>query len=161
MWQELARILALLISNYQKLQELNKEKHGVLVLVKMQELEKLIAREEDIIKEINQAEKQRRQLLQKMADSGVKVRPDMEMHQVWEQCPNAQQKELLYKLHKMLAQLVKDVQEANANNEILITSALEAINAKLNQLGGSMVEPTYGNRGQEQVIHRKNFNLEA
>ena len=84
MWQELARILALLISNYQKLQELNKEKHGVLVLVKMQELEKLIAREEDIIKEINQAEKQRRQLLQKMADSGVKVRPDMGMHQVWE-----------------------------------------------------------------------------
>ena len=139
MWQELARILALLISNYQKLQELNKEKHGVLVL----------------------AEKQRRQLLQKMADSGVKVRPDMEMHQVWEQCPNAQQKELLYKLHKMLAQLVKDVQEANANNEILITSALDAINAKLNQLGGSMVEPTYGSRGQEQVIHRKNFNLEA
>ena len=155
MWQELARILALLISNYQKLQELNKEKHGVLILVKMQELEKLIAREEDIIKEINQAEKQRRQLLQKMADSGVKVRPDMEMHQVWEQCPNAQQKELLYKLHKMLAQLV------NANNEILITSALDAINAKLNQLGGSMVEPTYGSRGQEQVIHRKNFNLEA
>ena len=50
---------------------------------------------------------------------------------------------------------------ANANNEILITSALEAINAKLNQLGGSMVEPTYGSRGQEQVIHRKNFNLEA
>ena len=99
MWQELARILALLISNYQKLQELNKEKHGVLVLVKMQELEKLIAREEDIIKEINQAEKQRRQLLQKMADSGVKVRPDMEMHQVWEQCPNAQHKELLYMLH--------------------------------------------------------------
>ena len=45
MWQELARILALLISNYQKLQELNKEKHGVLVLVKMQELEKLIVRE--------------------------------------------------------------------------------------------------------------------
>ena len=156
MWQELARILALLISNYQKLQELNKEKHGVLVLVKMQELEKLIVREEDIIKEINQAEKQRQQMLQKMADSGVKVRPDMEMHQVWEQ-----QKELLYKLHKMLAQLVKDVQEANANNEILITSALEAINAKLNQLGGSMVEPTYGSRGQEQVIHRKNFNLEA
>ena len=133
MWQELARILALLINNYQKLQELNKEKHGVLILVKMQELEKLIAREDIIIKEINQAEKQRRQLLQKMADSGVKVRPDMEMHQVWEQCPNAQQKELLYKLHKMLAQLVKDVQEANANNEILITSALEAINAKLNQ----------------------------
>ena len=54
-----------------------------------------------------------------------------------------------------------DVQEANANNEILITSALEAINAKLNQLGGSMVEPAYGSRGQEQVIHRKNFNLEA
>ena len=161
MWQELARVLALLINCYQKLQELNKEKHGVLVLVKLQELEKLTAREEAIINEINQAEKQRRQLLQKMSENGIQVRPDMEMNQVWEQCPNAQQKELLYKLHKMLAQLVKDVQEANANNELMITGALEAINAQLNQLGGSMVEPTYGSRGQEQVIHRKNFNLEA
>ena len=51
MWQELARILALLISNYQKLQELNKEKHGVLVLVKMQELEKLRSEERRVGKE--------------------------------------------------------------------------------------------------------------
>ena len=33
MWQDLARVLALLITKYQKLQELNKEKHGVLVLM--------------------------------------------------------------------------------------------------------------------------------
>lgn len=161
MWQELARILALLISHYQKLQELNKEKHGILVLVKLQELEKLIDREEAIIKEINQAEKDRQQLLKKMSENGIQVRPDMEMNQVWEQCPQRQQKELLYKLHKMLAQLVKDVQEANANNEILIKAALDAINANLNQLGGSTVEPTYGSQGQEQVTHRRNFNLEA
>ena len=161
MWQELARVLALLISHYQKLQELNKEKHGILIMVKLKELEKLTAREGDIIKDINQAESERRQLLQKMADSGIQVSPDMEMNQVWGQCPQRQQKELLYKLHKMLAAVVKDVQEASANNEILISSALDAINAKLNQLGGSMVEPTYGSRGQEQVNHRRNFNLEA
>ena len=60
----------------------------------------------------------------------------------------------------MLAKLVKDVQEAVANNEILITSALDTVNFRLNQLGGSVVEPTYGSKGQEQVIHRKNFDLE-
>ena len=42
MWQELARILAVLITQYQKLKQLNEEKHGILVLVKMQELEKLV-----------------------------------------------------------------------------------------------------------------------
>lgn len=161
MWQELAKILALLISNYQKLQELNKEKHGILVLVKLKELEKLIPREEAVIKDINHTEKKRRQLLQKMAESGIQVHPDMEMHQVWEQCPEAQQKELLYKLHKMLAKLVKDVQEAAANNEIMITAALDAVNVKLSQLGGSMIDPAYGNKGQEQVSHHGKFNLEA
>ena len=35
MWQELARILAELITGYQKLKQLNEEKRGVLVLVKL------------------------------------------------------------------------------------------------------------------------------
>ena len=161
MWQELARVLALLINHYQKLQELNKEKHGVLVMVKMQELEKLVHQEENIIKEINAAEKERRELLGRMAKSGIKVAPDMAMNQVWGQCPDAKQKELLYKLHKMLAKLVDDVQDAVANNEILISSALDAVRFKMNQLGGTVVEPSYGSRGQEQVSHSKNFDLEA
>ena len=67
MWQELAKILAVLITQYQKLKQLNEEKRGILVLVKMQELEKLVRQEEDVIKVINQTEKQRQELLARMA----------------------------------------------------------------------------------------------
>lgn len=161
MWQELARLLAALITQYQKLQKLNEEKRGILVLVKLQELEKLVRQEEDVIKVINQTEKQRQELMARMAAGGVKVAPDMRMDAVWSQCPERQQRETLHKLHKMLGKLVAEVQEASANNEILIASALEAINYRLNQLGGSTVEPAYGSRGQEQVSYVKNFDLEV
>ena len=161
MWQELARILAVLITQYQKLKQLNEEKHGILVLVKMQELEKLVRQEDDVIKVINQTEKQRQELLARMAAGGVRVTPDMRMDSVWSQCPERQQRETLYKLHKMLGKLVAEVQEASANNEILIRGALDAINFKLNQLGGTSVEPAYGQGGQELVSHEKNFDFEA
>ena len=96
-----------------------------------------------------------------MAKSGIMVSPDMQMDSVWSQCPERQQRETLYKLHRMLGRLVDEVQEAVANNGILVASALDAVNFRLNQLGGSMVEPAYGSRGQEQVSHIKNFDLEV
>ena len=161
MWQELAQILATLITQYQKLKQLNEEKRGILVLVKMQELEKLVRQEEEVVSAIHRTEKKRQELLERMAKSGIRVSHDMQMDSVWSQCPERQQRETLYKLHKMLGKLVAEVQEASANNEILISSALDAINFRLNQLGGSTVEPAYGSRGQEQVSHIKNFDLEV
>ncbi|MDD3115702.1 MAG: flagellar export chaperone FlgN [Anaerovibrio sp.] len=161
MWQNLAKILAALIDQYQKLQKLNEEKHGVLVLVKLKELEEIVRLEEGIIRSVNQLEKQRQEAIVKLSDGGVRIQPDTRMNDVWGQCPEAAQRELLYRLHKTLSRLVQEVQEASANNEILIASALEAVNYKLNQLGGSVVEPAYGRQGNEQVSHRKNFDLEA
>ena len=161
MWQELARILAELITDYQKLKQLNEEKRGVLVLVKLQELERLVRQEEEVVSAIHRTEKKRQELLGRMAKSGIRVSPDMQMDSVWSQCPERQQRETLYKLHRMLGRLVDEVQEAVANNGILVASALDAVNFRLNQLGGSMVEPAYGSRGQEQVSHIKNFDVEV
>lgn len=161
MWQELAKTLAVLITKYQKLKQLNEEKREILVFVKLRELEKLVKQEEEVIREIQQTEKQRQELLARMAEKGIRVSPDAHMSGVWPQCPDRGQREKLYKLHKMLGRLVDEVQEASANNGILISSALEAVNFRLNQLGGSMVEPAYGSMGQEQVSHIKNFDLEV
>ena len=161
MWQDLPRILAELITDYQKLKQLNEEKRGVLVLVKLQELERLVRQEEEVVSAIHRTEKKRQELLGRMAKSGIRVSPDMQMDSVWSQCPERQQRETLYKLHRMLGRLVDEVQEAVANNGILVASALDAVNFRLNQLGGSMVEPAYGSRGQEQVSHIKNFDLEV
>ena len=133
----------------------------MLVLVKLQELERLVRQEEEVVSAIHRTEKKRQELLGRMAKSGIRVSPDMQMDSVWSQCPERQQRETLYKLHRMLGRLVDEVQEAVANNGILVASALDAVNFRLNQLGGSMVEPAYGSRGQEQVSHVKNFELEG
>lgn len=161
MWQELSRILAMLADQYRKLKELSKEKHNALVLMKMQELEQILTREEAIIKNINQAEKQRQEVLAKLAATEIKLDHDIHKQDVWGHCPDAVTRQLLFRLHKTLSREVKEAQEAAANNEILIHGALDAINFRLNQLGGSRVEPAYGSGGQEQVSHRKNFDLEV
>lgn len=161
MWQDLARTLALLIKNYQQLEQLNEEKRGVLVLVKLQELEKLTEREGKLVQAIQQAEKDRQRIIGELSANGVRIDATMQMTEVWSQCPDAAQRATLRKLHLMLSDLVAKVQEANANNEILISGALEAVVFKLNQLGGSAVEPAYGQKGQEVVSHQQNFDFKA
>ena len=161
MWQELAKVLAQLIKEYQKLQALNEEKRGVLVLVKLKDLERIVQQEEQVIKEINSVEESRKELLNRIVNSGVKLSQASHMQDVWGQCPDMSQRDLLRRLHTALAKLVAEVQEASANNEILIRGALDAINFKRNQLGGTSVEPAYGQGGQELVSHEKNFDFEA
>lgn len=161
MWQELAKNLAVLISNYQKLIKLNEKKHGVLILVQLSELEKIVQEEEKIVAKIHQAEKDRQGIMTQLAATQPSLQPDMQMDEVCNQCPDEGHRNTLRRLHQMLSKLVKEAQEASANNEFLISAALDAVNFKLNQLGGSTVEPAYGKQGQEIVSHSNNLNLET
>lgn len=159
MWQELAKLIATLIDRYQKLEKLNEEKRSVLTMVNLKELERIVGQEEAIADDINKIEKQRLELINRMASSNVKITVGMNMKDVWSQCPDSNVRDLLRRSHTMLSELVKRVQEAKDNNEILIRAALNAINFKLNQLGGTSVEPAYGQKGQEIVTSQKNFDI--
>lgn len=161
MWQRLASNLATIIKYYQALAELNEEKRKVLTFVDMQGLDKVVHHEEKIIADINKAEKLRQQIVRELAAADVKIQPDMKLVQMSYQCPDNALRERLLRLHAMLDELVKKVKQASENNEILIVAALNAVNFRLNKLGGVTVENRYGNHGQEQVSHARNLDFEA
>ncbi|MBQ1855566.1 MAG: flagellar protein FlgN [Anaerovibrio sp.] len=161
MWQELAQIIATLISQYQKLQKLGEDKRTALAAVDLKGLEKIVLQEEAIIEQINNAEKKRQDVINQLAKQYVKIQPGMAMRGVWEQCTNGQMRDVLRRTHKTLEDVVKKVQAIQENNEIMISAALNVINFKLNQLGGTTVEPSYGQSGQEKISHEKNLDLEV
>jgi len=161
MWQELTKVIATLITEYQKLQKLEEEKRTVLAAVDLKKLEQIVHQEEAIVEQVNKAEKQRQEVINQLAKQYVKIKPDMAMRDVWIQCTDGQLRDVLMRSHNMLEDVVKKVQALQENNEIMISAALNAINFKLNQLGGTSVEPSYGQSGQEKVTHAKNFDLEV
>lgn len=161
MWQELAGNMALLIKHYQELLALNGEKRKVLVLVDIKALDKVLEKEQTVISAINKAENARQEILRELAAANADIRPDMRMVDLLHHCKNPQKREQLHKLHKILDKAVKDVQFATDNNAMIIRAALNAVNFKLNQLGGASVEQGYGQKGQEQVTHQKNFDFQA
>ena len=161
MWQNLAGNMALLIKEYQKLLDLNEEKRRILVRVDMKALEKLLSREESILNAIHKAENSRREMLQEMASANSDIRPDMRMVELLHKCHNPEKRDQLHKLHIMLDKIVKDVQAATDNNAIIIKAALNAVNFRLNQLGGTSADGGYGRGGKEHITHEKNFDFQA
>lgn len=161
MWQKLASNMAFIIKQYQQLLALGKEKHKVLVAVDIKSLESVINREQEYITAVNKAEKTRQSIIKELSVTDVRISSSMKMYDVLQQCRDSVQKEQLEKLHIMLGQLVKEVNAVNEENTFLTKAALNAVNFKLNQLGGLSVEQGYGNRGQEQVSHQKNFDFRA
>ncbi len=161
MWQELAEVIDILVENYKKLQALGNEKRGVLVNVDIKALEKIVHQEEAVVETINKAEQRRQKVINRLASENVTIEPDMQMRDVWSQCPDNRLRDVLRDSHKSLQEVVKKTKEIQDNNEIMISAALDAINFKLNQLGGASVEPVYGNSGQAVVSHEKNFDLEV
>ena len=161
MWQDLAKVIATLITEYQKLQKLGEEKRAVLAAVDLKSLEKIVLQEQTIIEQINKAETKRQDVINQLAKQYVKIHPDMAMKDVWNQCRDDKMRDVLERTHKTLEDVVKKVQALQENNEIMISAALNVINFKLNQLGGAAVEPSYGQSGQEKVSHEKNLDLEV
>ena len=47
------------------------------------------------------------------------------------------------------------------NNQILAQGALDAVRYHLNRIGGAEVEPAYGNKGDNVITHKKNFDFKA
>ena len=57
----------------------------MLVLVKLKDLERIVQQEEQVIKEINSVEESRKELLNRIVNSGVKLSQASHMQDVWGQ----------------------------------------------------------------------------
>ena len=102
MWQELAEAIDILVENYKKLQALGNEKSAVLVNVDIKALEKIVHQEEAVVETINKAEQRRQKVINRLASENVTIEPDMQMRDVWSQCPDNRLREVLRNSHRSL-----------------------------------------------------------
>ncbi len=161
MWQELIHVLEKIQSGYQKMIELSKKKRTVLVMVDMKGLENIIKEEKLLLEDIHQAELRRQGILKQLAVSEPRIQADTRMTEAISFAPSKAIADRLGKLHQSLSELIAEAQEAGDNNQVLVHGALQAVNYRLNQLGGSAIEPTYGGKGQELVSSSKKFDFKA
>jgi len=160
MWKELVRVLDALTEAYSQLLKIAGAKRGVLVTVQLEKLEKLLEVEKTVIDRIHKLEDERRSVLLQLCKSEKSLLPEMSMKEVTEHSPTPY-KVKLAELHEKLGELVKEAGQKSEENEFLIKSALGAVHYHLNRIGNSTVEPAYGQKGQEIVTRRKNFDFEA
>ena len=160
MWQDFANTLNELNKAYKALIELGKKKRNALVMVDMKTVETLLPQEEKLTAEIARLEKNRQNILLKMAATNEKLGPESKMEDILSFAPAGKMREVLQKLYVMLQATVKEAQELSEGNSLLIRAAMEAAAFHLNRIGGATVEPAYG-RGGEVVTHRKNFDYNA
>ena len=160
MWQDFANTLNELNKTYKTLIELGKKKHQALVLVDMKTVEALLPQEEKLTATIAQLEKNRQNVLLKLAVTSEKLGPESKMTDILKLAPAGKTQELLQKLYTMLQATVQEARELSENNAVLIRAAMNAAAYHLNRIGGATVEPAYG-KGGEVVSHRKNFDYNA
>ena len=102
MWQDFANILNDLNKAYKALIELGKKKRNALVMVDMKTVENLLPQEEKLTADIVRLEKNRQNILLKMAATNEKLGPESKMEDILSFAPAGKMREILQKLYAML-----------------------------------------------------------
>lgn len=160
MWKKLSAVLKELTGYYEMLYTLNIKKRSVLVEINMELLEKIVKKEQEIAEHISDAETRRQGLMLDLSSVCGGVKPGMKRFELYKYIPEEFRAEIIDR-DSALDKIVKRVMELAENNTLLISGALTAVNFRLNQIGGSTVEPAYGQSGQEIVTKQKRFDFEA
>ncbi|MGP1471047.1 MAG: flagellar protein FlgN [Schwartzia sp. (in: firmicutes)] len=160
MWQEFVKVLGKLTAAYERLAALAQEKQAALAGVDMERLEQLLGDEKRLLDEIEHLEFGRQQILAQLAREVPALREAATMEAVGQYSP-ADLRPWILRLHRQLDEAVSKVKTVGKTNEFLIQSALSAVRYHLNRLGNSVVEPTYGGKGQEVVSQHTNFDFQA
>lgn len=161
MWHELADVLNKINTLYGHLLDCSSRKHKALVGVDFKTLENVLDEEQRLTKAIEALEGQRKEVLKNLAASSRDINENTRMEQMLSLIPDNDLRESMKKLHIALNDVIRRVQDSEAANGILVQGALSAVNFRLNQLGGSRVEPAYGGKGQEVISHDRNFDFKA
>lgn len=160
MWQDLVKVLEGLTAAYGRLLKIAREKQAALVSLDMKGLEGLLQTEQGIVDEIHRLETERQSVLKRLLKELSLSEADMTMEKIIGVSPS-DLRPWLKQSHQRLNDAVSQTTAAGKENEFLIQNALSAVAYHLNRLGHSAVEPAYGEKGQEVVSRRKNFDFRA
>ena len=161
MWQNLIDVLGKINVAYDSALDLGKRKHGALVSIDMDGLAKILDEEQLLTAKIQKLERQRGQTLINLSNMEPSIQPSSKMEELFNLAPSRAIEDRLKFLHKNLINKVNQVIQLRDDNQLLAQSALNAVNYHLNKIGGAMVEPAYGNKGNDVVTHKKNFDFKA
>lgn len=160
MWKKLSAVLKEINGYYEMLYTLNVKKKSVLVSVDMKLLAEIVKKEEEIAGLISRAESRRQSILVELSGVCGGLRPNANSRELYKYMP-AELKPEFKERHEKLEKMVAKVKALSEDNTLLITSALSAVQFHLNQIGGSVVEPAYGEKGQEVVTKEQKFDFKA
>ncbi|MBQ8697751.1 MAG: flagellar protein FlgN [Schwartzia sp.] len=160
MWKKLIQSLDDLSDAYESLLAIEGKKRAVLVAVDLKGLETLVGEEEKQLERIRAAEKRRRDALLALSKEFPVSAARTTMKEVEAACPkNFRGK--LHELHVRVGRRASEAKEAGGMNEFLIRQALGAVEYHLNRISNSSIDPTYGQKGQENVTREKKFDFQA
>ncbi|BEU88775.1 hypothetical protein TAMA11512_22390 [Selenomonas sp. TAMA-11512] len=161
MWQDLIHVMQGIKRDYEALRKLASKKRALLVTVNLKELEALIKEEEALAASLRQKEEKRQAILLRIAANLPEVTPDTKLSALAQFCPSPPYAKLLGDLAEALDELVRETKASTEQNELLLVSALDAVQWHLNKIGDAKVDQSYGVGGKEQVSHAKRLDFKA
>ena len=161
MWREMKEIMSALSSCYGELLKTSEAKHKALAAMDLRALERVVKTEEGFASRIEQLEARRKAALQALADREKAIEPTMKLRDLCALCPDKPLARELEMLHEELDRRMKEVERVGENNTLLAESALAAVTANLNRLGGTTAGTSYGAGGKESVTRTRRFDFKA
>ena len=161
MWREMKDVMGALSSCYAELVKVSEAKHKALATMDLKAIERVVKEEEKFAAEIERLETRRKEVLRALAESRASVEPTMKLRDLCRLCPDRFLAERLECLAEGLEQRMNDVRRLSENNALLAESALAAVTANLNRIGGTTAGASYGAGGKESVTRRQRFDFKA
>lgn len=146
-WDKLVILLDEMVSLYEAILELSRQKRDILIAVKPQDLEALTKQEELLILQAGKLEAARGKLMQQLAAAGGVAAQDLTLAKMKELAgPEASAR--LDKIAAEFERIMAELAPVNKLNAELIQRALGFINYNINLLTQSAAGPTYAPQGQ-------------
>lgn len=160
MWQELIEVLSKILDLYEEVLILSKEKRKALVSVDLKALERIVMKEQLLIKSVGKLEQRRESALTELLLSENITAPHSKLSDLYEFCDGATALKL-QKIHTGLKRTLAELGQSNEANNTLLSHALSAVDFNMNRLTSAKVGPTYASEGGELVSHAKLYDFKA
>jgi flagellar biosynthesis/type III secretory pathway chaperone len=147
-WGDAVSLLSEIADEYVKMIGLAEEKREALIHVKVAEVNKLIVREESLIKKIGALEKRRIALVNRLAGENGWSQEKIKLLDLVEKAP-AEVSASIKEVGQRLADVVMRIALLNGINNNLIKQAMQIIDYNINILSNARALPFYGAGGDQ------------
>ena len=147
-WEELIGILDGIGEEYLKMTGLAEQKRDALVNVKVENISKLIAEEEALIKSITRLEDRRVLLVEQIARANGWTDQRIKLLDLVERAP-AEYAERMKRIGQRLADIVMQIAMLNGINNNLLKQAMQIIEYNINIMSNAQATPFYDAGGAQ------------